>query len=309
LTESGSVVISWSLPAAPTLSGAPTGISNAESASITITGEEGATFECDRDGISRGPCESPWVINGLESGDWPSVTVPGQHKMMVRQIDRYGQAGPWAQVEWFTDRTPPAMPAFAGAPPAVTNSRSATFTFAATPPSLPDGVTCATIISAGFPCGDTFECRIDGGTWQDCSSPVALANLPDGNHSFELRADDGSGNLSDTARSQWTVRQFSAPTVTAVAPRAVRTAGRWVITLGSTFNPSGDPRGAAQPMTVQISTATPRPSDSQPIPTRPSYAEGIVAWAAEVSRQSIARPRWVRAGNRAGLWTGWVAIR
>ncbi|MGA7396251.1 MAG: PKD domain-containing protein, partial [Solirubrobacterales bacterium] len=53
---------------------------------------------------------------------------------------------------------------------ALSNEKSPTFEFSSdTPPA-------------------TYECRVDGGSWSSCTSPRTLNNLPDGAHTFEVRA-------------------------------------------------------------------------------------------------------------------------
>ena len=42
--------------------------------------------------------------------------------------------------------------------------------------------------------GESFECRLDGGTWVPCESPSVYSDLPDGSHTFEVRAIDDEGN-------------------------------------------------------------------------------------------------------------------
>ncbi|MFH1436851.1 MAG: hypothetical protein ABIJ56_14180 [Pseudomonadota bacterium] len=46
------------------------------------------------------------------------------------------------------------------------------------------------------PC--TYECRIDGGEWAWCTSPVELSDLSYGSHEFEARATDSAGNPDPT---------------------------------------------------------------------------------------------------------------
>jgi outer membrane protein OmpA-like peptidoglycan-associated protein len=59
--------------------------------------------------------------------------------------------------------------------------------------------------------GTTFECSLDAGAWEPCSSAWEYSGLADGPHSFEVRAVDGSGNADPTAASRgWTV-DTSAP--------------------------------------------------------------------------------------------------
>ena len=52
----------------------------------------------------------------------------------------------------------------------------------------------------------SFECRLDGGTFEPCRSPTGYAALPNGQHTFEARAIDSFGNVDLTPASwSWTV--------------------------------------------------------------------------------------------------------
>jgi hypothetical protein len=42
--------------------------------------------------------------------------------------------------------------------------------------------------------GSSFECRVDDGSWMPCRSPIRLARLADGDHSFDVRATDQAGH-------------------------------------------------------------------------------------------------------------------
>src|SRR5207247_810652 len=73
-------------------------------------------------------------------------------------------------------------------PPALTNSASASFTFAATE------------------AGSTFQCALDGGGFAPCASPQTYSALASGNHTFQVRATDPAGNTDPTPASfTWTV--------------------------------------------------------------------------------------------------------
>ncbi|HYU62131.1 MAG TPA: hypothetical protein VEK39_15355 [Solirubrobacterales bacterium] len=55
--------------------------------------------------------------------------------------------------------------------------------------------------------GSTFQCSLDGGAFESCSSPHEV-KVKKGKHSFAVRAQDGAGNLDPTpATSSWKVKQ------------------------------------------------------------------------------------------------------
>jgi hypothetical protein len=79
-----------------------------------------------------------------------------------------------------------------------TNSISMTFTFSGT--DTDSGV-------------KSFECDLDGGGFATCASPKSYASLPDGSHTFQVRAIDFVGNVDASPASHtWTV-DTTTPTV------------------------------------------------------------------------------------------------
>ena len=85
------------------------------------------------------------------------------------------------------DTTPPEPPVLTATPDPVSYADSATFAFTGEP-------------------GATFECSLDSGSWQACSSPRSLSGLAQGDHTFRVRQTDAAGNVSATARFEWEVR-------------------------------------------------------------------------------------------------------
>ena len=53
--------------------------------------------------------------------------------------------------------------------------------------------------------GSTFECKLDGGPFENCSSPKEYTGLGDGEHTFTVRATDETSNTSEPISRSWTV--------------------------------------------------------------------------------------------------------
>ena len=66
------------------------------------------------------------------------------------------------------------------APPSLAGSHSASFEFTASK------------------AGTQFQCRLDGSDFSACTSPQQFGNLPEGTHTFEVRAFDSKGNVDGT---------------------------------------------------------------------------------------------------------------
>ncbi len=83
-------------------------------------------------------------------------------------------------------------------PAALASSGEATFAFSGSDPG-----------GSGLA---SYECRRDAGSWAPCTSPKTYTSLPDGAHSFEVRAIDKAGNADQTPASfAWSV-DTTAPT-------------------------------------------------------------------------------------------------
>jgi acid phosphatase type 7 len=63
----------------------------------------------------------------------------------------------------------------------------------------------ATFAFSSNEAGSTFECSLDGAAFTGCSSPKDYTNLSDGSHTFEVKATDTAGNVSQTVNRTWTV--------------------------------------------------------------------------------------------------------
>ena len=93
--------------------------------------------------------------------------------------------------------------------------------------SGPSGTVASTAASFAFSSpndGAGFECRLDGGTWDDCVAPKAYSGLSQGSHTFAVRAVDGSGNLDPSpATRTWTIDTVAPGTTLTGGPNALST--------------------------------------------------------------------------------------
>ena len=79
-----------------------------------------------------------------------------------------------------------AAPAITAGPPDHTTARKPQFSFSEAPYA-------------------TFRCRLDGGAQTVCTSPTVYTGLAPGTHTFEVRAADAYGSLTEPATRTWVI--------------------------------------------------------------------------------------------------------
>jgi parallel beta-helix repeat protein len=178
-----------------TIDSGPPGTTDATTATFTFSADETpATFECKLDGASFAPCTSPH--------EEPGPLAVGPHSFQVRAADADGNADSTPDVwEWTiegpADTTPPDTEIVSG--PGTPAFVDTTFVFSATE------------------AGATFECALDGPTFESCESPYELSVEP-GDHELQVIAVDVAGN-PDTSPDIWTWTAVGPPdTFIDVAP-------------------------------------------------------------------------------------------
>lgn len=136
-----------------------------------------AAFECSVDGGAWSSCAS---------GGSLATLADGEHDLRVRATDGGVVDRTPARRAFRVDATAPTVEITAGPTDgAVERDAEPTFTFTASE-------------------SGRRECRVDGGAWTPCLSPHRLPELTDGEHTFEVRAVDRAGNVSDPSPSPLT---------------------------------------------------------------------------------------------------------
>ena len=180
-TVSRSWEVSTSAPST-TITAGPAALSRQANADLRFTSDRPGTFQCRVDGSPWESCTSPKSLVGL---------ADGEHSLVVRAISDVRPVGvkdptPVTR-RWTVDATAPQT------------------TITSAPASNVDVGTAR----LAFDSDDSqarFECRLDTGEFDTCNSPVELAGLGEGVHTFNVRAVDAAGNTdSEPAEAAWTV--------------------------------------------------------------------------------------------------------
>jgi DNA-directed RNA polymerase specialized sigma24 family protein len=183
----------WTIDTKPpetTIDSGPNGISHKGTATFTVSSEAGATFECRLDKHAWGVCGE---VSGLKDGN---------HVMRARARDLAGNVDPTpAAWSWRID-LPPETSITSG-PTGPTSSTSATFGFS----------------SSETPA--TFQCKLDDRDWASCSSGKTYSGLPQGSHTFKVRAKDSAGTKDPSpAQRSWKVDTVAPNTTIMSGPKA-----------------------------------------------------------------------------------------
>ena len=159
-----------------TIDSGPSGTIATDQATFTFSGtplSDTEEFQCRIDAGSFADCTSPQSFTGL---------ADGPHTVTFRAEDAVGNQDATPATRTFTvDTTAPDTTIDSGPSGTITTGQ-ATFTF------------------SGTPLSDTekFQCRIDAGSFADCTSPQSFTGLAEGPHTVSFRAEDAVGNQDAT---------------------------------------------------------------------------------------------------------------
>ncbi len=183
-TDPTNAVYQWDIDLTPpdtNITKRPSSVMNSTLAEFFFTATEAeASFECSLDGSDFAGCSNPASYENL---------AEGSHTFKVRAIDIAGNADSTDAVyQWEIDTTPPGATITNDPFPKPTKLTEATFSFTATENSA------------------SFECSLDDGDFESCTSPVNYENLTADDHTFKVRAIDIAGNVdSIDAVYEWNI--------------------------------------------------------------------------------------------------------
>lgn len=190
--ESGSTSVSFTVdtkpPPQPTITGPATPTSST-TAHFEFSDGEPVSYACSLDNATFAACSNPV---DFEVGD-------GAHTLVVEARDGAGNVStPSNRWSWTVDTDHPLV-TVNSKPAAVTNQTLATFTFSAAGTSR-------------------YQCSLDGLDFSLCTSPRAYPALPDGSHTFAVRALSAGGTPGAPTRYTWVVDTLPPKTTIASGP-------------------------------------------------------------------------------------------
>ena len=154
------------------------------------------TFQCRLDGAPYAACSSPTTYTTAQL----NAMTPGNHTFQVRAIDEANNIGqPTSHTFTVADITDPNT-SITGNPQPTTTNTTASFTFS----GADDGTAAANL---------TFECKLDTGAWEACTSAKTYSGLAATSHTFSVRATDAAGNTDESPASfSWTIEALADTT-------------------------------------------------------------------------------------------------
>ena len=172
----------WTEDIAPpdtTITSSPPPASNSNYPTFEFTSDQpSAYFECNIDSFGWELCESP-----VSYEFWDETS----HNFQVRAANLAGKRDPSpASWDWTFDFIPPDA-SILSKPDNPTNSTDASFTFEGSE------LNCA------------FQCQLDAGDWEDCSSPKDYSALAIGSHAFQVMSTDQAGNIGGSEPWTWEI--------------------------------------------------------------------------------------------------------
>ncbi len=167
------------------LSGQLPELTGATTISIGFHGEDDRSgishFLCKWQGENFKDCSSPYERNSL---------TDGSYSFEVQSVDRAGNISSAVRHQWEVHTSAPTITFVAPLPLANSNATSAQIGFVGKDKDF-------TMTS--------FQCRLNGGSFQNCTSPYSMSNLQDGQQTLSVRGRDRLGQFSVAFPYTWNV--------------------------------------------------------------------------------------------------------
>jgi hypothetical protein len=209
--------IAGSLPNTAITSG-PTGMTTDRNPEFKLEAskEDGIAYECRFGDDAWAPCDG--------NPHKPGPLADGAYTLEVRAVDAVGADPSPAKRAFVVDTAAPATTISSGPHGLISDNRPNFF-------------------FSSNEAGARFECRL-GSAWFACESPYRPSALPDGKHTFEVRAIDAAGNADATpARLEFTID--TTPPVTVID-------GVTAKVLGSSRNGAAPTAGGSGGSTIAL---------------------------------------------------------
>ncbi len=113
----------------------------------------------------------------------------GSHSLTARSEDRAGNFSDEVSYQWVVDQTRPTI-MLSSQPTNPTNSQEASFSFESRDSG--SGV-------------EQAQCRLDGGSFENCDDSYHYTELSEGEHMFSVRVRDHAGNTSTVQTYSWSI--------------------------------------------------------------------------------------------------------
>ncbi|MGH2907484.1 MAG: Ig-like domain-containing protein, partial [Solirubrobacterales bacterium] len=205
------VVIDTTAPGGITVNG-PTGATNDNTPSYAINGGgEPVEYQCKIDGGAYVTVPAAYTTSTLSDGT---------HTITCRAVDGAGNTGPGTSVTVTVDTVAPGAVTMTG-PSGATNDNTPTY------------------ILTGGEAGATYQCKVDGGSYANVTTPYTTAALSDGSHTISCRAVDAAGNTGPATSKTVSVDTVAPGGITISGPSGLTNNGSPSYTLAGATGGDG----------------------------------------------------------------------
>lgn len=217
---------------APTLSltSTPSAVSNVKNPAFVISANDAngvELIECQLDSGAYEACSTNKSYTALPDGD---------RMFRARARDRAGNVSNPVSYNWKIDTSKPTITITSG-PDRWIRVRNASIGFAAADVNVATGLPALRV-----------ECKLNDGTFSNCTSPASYTGLNEGSYLFAVRAIDAAGNISDEANLAWGV-DMTAPAINfGRQPLSLVYIGEQVEIVFSVTDPGANASGVASVM-------------------------------------------------------------